>query len=171
MKLLKQALAVVGTMVVIALLVALVAPQSARAVVATLVQITPGATTHVGQYEGQLVALLCNGHQYCQEESPSGGWSASPYVVPTGYTLIVTDYTWQVLGLPPNFSLYNFLVGANGQGYGSTLSRATSDQAGTATRDLHFTAGLRIASGVTVYDLEATSSEAYATIHGYLVPN
>jgi hypothetical protein len=65
---LKQALGVLGALVVLAVIVAFVAPNRARAVAATLVQIVPGNTTHVGQAEGQLVSLFCpDDYSYCLE--------------------------------------------------------------------------------------------------------
>jgi hypothetical protein len=57
MRMLKQALGVLGALVVLAVIVAFVAPNRARAVAATLVQIVPGNTTHVGQAESRLVSL------------------------------------------------------------------------------------------------------------------
>lgn len=70
MRLLKQAWTVFATVVVIALLLAIVSPKAAHAVAAARVQIVPGTTTHVGQNESQLVSLLCNAS--CVAVDPSG---------------------------------------------------------------------------------------------------
>jgi hypothetical protein len=59
MRLLKQAMAVLGTVLTITALVAIISPKTAHALAAALVQIQPGTTTHVGQNEGQLVSLFC----------------------------------------------------------------------------------------------------------------
>jgi hypothetical protein len=94
MKVLKQALGGLRALTVLAV-VAFVAPKTAHALAAALVQIVPGTTTHVGQNESQLVSLLCgNGIAYCGAVDLSGPTSASPYVVPSGYRLIVTDWEW-----------------------------------------------------------------------------
>jgi hypothetical protein len=93
MRLLKQALGLLAALVVLAVIVAFVAPKRARAVAAALVQIVPGTTTHVGQNESQLVSLTCqSGNDFCNAVDPGGNVSTSKYVVPTGYTLIVTDW-------------------------------------------------------------------------------
>jgi hypothetical protein len=93
MRLLKETLGILGALVIVALIVAFVAPKRTHAVVATLVQILPGTTTHVGQNQSQLVSLFCpTNFSYCLELSGKGGYSFTAYAVPSGYTLIVTDY-------------------------------------------------------------------------------
>src|ERR1700679_4396314 len=95
MKLLKQALGGLGALTVFAVVVAFVAPKTAHALAAALVQIVPGTTTHVGQNESQLVSLLCgNGIAYCVAVDLSGQTSADPSGTPPGSTLIVTDGEW-----------------------------------------------------------------------------
>jgi hypothetical protein len=181
MRLLKQALGVLGALVVLAVIVAFVAPKKAHALAAALVQIVPGTTTHVGQNESQLVSLFCVEHtSFCSEESPAGGDDlGTPYVVPAGFTLIVTDYAWtSFCGSTANANTFNqadFLVnGANGPSgapYFSSFQFALSDKNGTAALTLHFASGLKMASGATPQDFEANSGCGEASIHGYLVPN
>jgi len=173
MRLLKQALAILGGLVVIAVLAALVAPQSARAVVATLVQIVPGSTTHVGQYESQVISLFCNtGDDFCQILDASGINSGVAYTVPTGSTLIITDYEWLV-NLGPASAGTTLCDTPRGATKGSfvEISCAIADTQGVYSRGEHFTTGVRVAAGVTLSDLQGKQGYGYAAIQGYLVPN
>jgi hypothetical protein len=173
MRLLKEALGIVGALVVLAVIVAFVAPNRARAVAATLVQVVPGTATHVGQHESQLVSLRCfEGKTYCSEVDAEGTADESTaYVVPKGYTLVVTDYEWQVNspsgGLLGDY-LYNFKVG-NFNG-----SEAQANQNGSiysAYGHEHYVTGFRVGSGVTLADSAAESSTGGSLVQGYLVPN
>ena len=173
MTLLKQTLAILGTVLTIAIIVAIVSPKTAHAVAAALVQIEPGATTHLGQNETQLVSLSC---QYvyggCAAINPQGVYSATAYTVPAGYTLIVTD--WQF-----------FYFGSKetpGAAYGDSLSSvqnslafvtafAVADVNGRAAANIKFTNGIRYGSGMTVTDYYSSENQGFAFIQGYLVPN
>jgi hypothetical protein len=171
MKLLKQSLGTLGALLVLAAIVALVAPQRVHAVAAALVQIIPGNTTHVGQNESQLVSLACfAGRSGCQTEDPSGVIGSSAYQVPSGYTLVITDYEWSILGGSPNIYICdapqvptNILV--------VTLSCAVSDKNGVAYSKEHFATGLRAGSGQAITDFLASNGIGTGAIQGYLVPN
>jgi hypothetical protein len=172
MRLLKEALGVLGALVIFAVIVAFVAPNRARAVAATLVQIVPGTTTHVGQHESQLVSLIClTGFSYCFEIDGEGGYSSSTaYVVPSGHTLIVTDYQFYYspsTGVAGAFGGDSFVGthGALGNGY------AINDTNGDSAGHEHYASGIRVSSGVTIYDSAASAEKGYAHIQGYLVPN
>lgn len=173
MRLLKQALGVLGALVVLAVIVAFVAPNRVRAVAATLVQIVPGTTTHVGQHESQLVSLIClGGFTHCFEIDGEGGYSSSTaYVVPSGHTLIVTDYQFYYspsTGVAGAFGGDSFVAGPNralGNGY------AINDINGVSAGHEHYASGIRVSSGVTIYDTAASAGQGYAHIQGYLVPN
>jgi hypothetical protein len=84
MNLLKQVAAILGTVTMIAILIAIVSPKTAHAVTALLVQIEPGTTTHVGQNESQLVSLQCNvGTNFCTNFGPDGvSVTLEAYVAP-----------------------------------------------------------------------------------------
>jgi hypothetical protein len=171
MRLLKEALGVLGALVVLAVIVAFVAPNRARAVAATLVQIVPGTTTHVGQHESQLISLHClEGKAYCSEIDAEGNIDEStPYVVPKGYTLIVTDYEWQA---PPsgNTGLIGDVL-SNPKGGLFNGSLAQANQIGEAYEHEHYVTGFRVGSGVALADSLASSSTGASTVQGYLVPN
>jgi hypothetical protein len=165
----------VAGVVVVALALELVAPKAVHAVVAALVQIEPGTTTHIGQNEGQMVALLCEAFTaYCAEQSPSGAVASSAYVVPAGYTLIVTDYDWYTTesGCPSSvYCLGDFLASSVGTSYLAMEIGVLADKNGEAAAQQHFTSGIRVGSGVQLEDYFAQLGFGNATVLGYLVPN
>ncbi len=173
MRLFKEALGIFGALVVLAVIVAFVAPNRARAVAATLVQIVPGTTTHVGQHESQLVSLVClTGFSHCFEIDGEGGYSSSTaYTVPSGHTLIVTDY--QYFNMTNNPSLAGAIGGDSfiGTKGGLGTSLVINDTNGDSAGHEHYASGIRVSSGVTIYDSAASAGRAYAYIQGYLVPN
>jgi hypothetical protein len=174
MRMLKQALGVLGALVLLAVIVAFVAPNRARAVAATLVQIVPGNTTHVGQNQGALVSLYCEyGYEYCVPVTPEGQYSSSTpaYVVPSGKTLIVTDWEWYgstyegaQAGTLSADTLYN-------TGGGFATSFVIADKNGRSYTHEHYATGIRVGSGVAIYDDVAFFEYGTAYIQGYLVPN
>jgi hypothetical protein len=174
----------------------IIGPPTAHALVATLVQIVPGASTHVGTTESQLVSLVCNlgaipsgGGESgtCEAVDPTGGVSGSSYQVPTGSTLIITDYEWQqTLNLSPTSSglttpgtylCDNFLQFKATSLFPIPIallpqqSCALADKSGLAYGREHFTTGIRVASGIEVFDNLSALSLGSAALQGYLVPN
>jgi hypothetical protein len=172
MRLLKEALGFLGALVVLAVIVALVAPKKAHALAAALVQIVPGTTTHVGQNESQLVSLECDGGKsFCTANDPSGVPSTTPYVVPSGYTLIVTDWVWAGSGgaAPGNLSA-DFLFNANASPGQLAFSEALTTSEGAYEHE-HYLTGIRVGSGAQLVDSLAAEGNGTARIQGYLVPN
>ena|ERR1700730_5425391 len=100
MKLLKQAMGVLGTVVMIAMIAALVAPKTAHALVATLVQVvntsaSPVPTSEVGRSNEPFMAELCiqNNISYCGSDPSS---FTVPLTTADGKTvtrLVVTQVT------------------------------------------------------------------------------
>jgi hypothetical protein len=174
MRLLKQTLGILGAVVILAVIVAFVAPKRTHALVAALVQIVPGTTTHVGQNESQLVSLYCSfGLGTCASVDSEGHGSATAYVVPSGYTLIVTDWEWfgyngEAGGLRQD-ALFNNSNSSAGSDFPE--SYVIADKNGNAFAHEHYASGIRVASGVTIGDTLAFVSEGTAFIQGYLVPN
>jgi len=107
MRLLKQAMAVLGTVVVIAVMAALIAPKAARAAVATLVFVTNTA-------DAQPFAIRL-------DLAVSGNFASGTFVVPTGKKLVI-DYISSNASLPAGDSI-SFDVGTlvNGNGVESHL--------------------------------------------------
>jgi hypothetical protein len=172
MSLLKKAWTVFATLVVVALLVAVVAPKAAHAVAAALVQIVPGTTTHVGQNESQLVSLFCvSGPGTCLPIDSNAAISSTPYVVPSGYTLIVTDWEWSCScgGAHVGETVANSLV-YEGNSFVSSVAFVTIANTGTYTHE-HYATGIRVGSGVKIEDFLASVGAGSSSIQGYLVPN
>jgi hypothetical protein len=166
MRLLKETLGVLGALVVLAVIVAFVAPNRARAVAATLVQIVPGNTTHVGQAESRLVSLRCFiGKAYCSEIGAEGNVDESTaYVVPKGYTLIVTDYQWQSNAPGPGLlsdDLFNLKVGQFNAGEAQGFQNGSIY---SAYGHEHYVTGFRVGSGVTLTDANAQSSSGASLV-------
>jgi hypothetical protein len=97
MKLLKQALAVLGTVVVIAVFAALVTPKTAHAIVATLVDVVnttanPAITQDTSKQASQIVTLYCPSTASlmpCYQLDEQGVLSTIQYSVPsTGHYVI-----------------------------------------------------------------------------------
>jgi hypothetical protein len=174
MKFAKRLLMVAGAVAIAGVLSVALVPRAVRAVVATLVQVVPGSTTHVGQNESQMVGLYCVGAT-CYPLNGSGTALASSYVVPAGYTFMITDYEWIDYGSAPSGQLvcdYIFMS-LNNVNYAAlpagSCTIASSDN--RAYRADHFTAGVRVASGMTIFDGNASNGYGYSAIQGYLVPN
>jgi len=171
MRILKQALAVFGAFVVLAVIVAFVAPRKTHALVAALVQIVPGTTTHVGQNESQLVSLICDASPHFSAVSLTGTFDPSVgYVVPAGYTLIVTDYEWFVSGGSAGLLTSDTFINTADSG-GFVYSFAIADGNGNSFVHEHYATGIRIGSGVGLGDSAAASFGSVARLQGYLVPN
>jgi hypothetical protein len=125
MRLLKRALAVLGTVVLIATIAALVTPKTAHAVVATLVQVQNGPAnpvptsmaTHLGQPSSNVVNLVSGFNFFSTNEalfSFTDDRTDSPtfsqqYVVPAGQKLVITDIEWSLCG-PASSSVFWQLV-------------------------------------------------------------
>jgi hypothetical protein len=160
---------------------AMFGPRTAHAVVAALVQIVPGTTTHVGQNESQLLSLRCLAGP-CSAIDPGGNPSETVYVVPSGYTLIVTDWEWAFRGGTSGALSADYLLNGapiSNPGGGESLlvvasSFALPDGNGLAYAHEHYATGIRLGSGAQPYDFDSSNSinvfgEAF--IQGYLVPN
>jgi hypothetical protein len=174
MRLLKEALGVLGALLILAVIAAFVAPKQVRAVAATLVQIVPGNTTHIGQTESRLISLRCLiGNAYCSTLDAEGNLSSTAYVVPAGYTLIVTDYEWEAFGQSPGL-VSDSLFNAAGQELNGSLAvptQANTTKPYQAYGHEHYTTGFRVGSGVTLLDFQANNSNGGSLVEGYLVPN
>jgi hypothetical protein len=181
MRLLKHAMAVLGTATMVVVLMAVVAPKTTHSLAAALVQVVPGTTTHVGQNESRLVSLLCAGRDVfsvnpCQEIDPEGKVSNTSYVVPSGFTLILTDYEWQVVVTSPVCGTAGDLTtdqlhnAKTGDPYATVLSIA--DPIGHSYGHEHYSTGIRVGSGVMLDDFQGNENHCgFAYVQGYLVPN
>jgi hypothetical protein len=178
MNLVHKSVSTVAHILLAALVLAALAPKATRAVAAAFVQIVPGNTTHVGQYESKLVSVLCQSGTSCQQIDASGNISPLPYEVPAGFTFVLTDYEWvadytsTTLG---GQAICDRILNANATSGLNIIfgpACATFDNSGVAYGKEHFTAGIPIASGTVFYDLLASEANGNGcSIQGYLVPN
>ena len=103
MKLLKQAMGVFGTVVVITLLVASAVPKTAHALVATLVQVVNTPTQSVPTWrtdnDGRNVVQLVYGETMLSGTSSSVNQPLSGYTVPFGSRLVIDSVS--VFAYPP----------------------------------------------------------------------
>jgi len=168
MRMLKQALGVLGALVVFAVIVAFVSPNRARGDAGAD---CPGQHHPRRRAQTRLVSLQCfDGKAYCSEINPEGNVDQSTaYVVPAGYTLIVTDYEWQSTASQGPGLVDDFL--SNPKAGLLNASEAEPNQFGQAYADVHYATGFRVSSGVTLADSLAGSSTGASLVQGYLVPN
>ncbi len=175
MTLVKRAAAVLGTVLAIALMVAIVSPKTAHAVAAALVQIVPGTTTHMGQNEGQLVMLQCTASNdgSCYLINSNAEFTVTSYVVPSGYTLIVTDweYSAQLGGAAGEMSFDNLYVTLSGGAREIVGSQAVTASGGYVYMHERYETGIKVASGYGLGDTLALYNGGMAYLQGYLVPN
>jgi hypothetical protein len=179
MRFAKRLLMVAGAVAIAGVLSVALVPRAVRAVVATVVQIVPGSSTHLGQNESQLVNLLCTEYTNgCVLVGASGVAASSPYVVPAGNTLVITDYEWYAARQSSGYlACDTIFIQAGGSVYGNfgialpNYSCTNPLPSGQAYRAEHFTSGVRIPSGGTVVDYYAYGQAGSAGVQGYLVPN
>lgn len=116
MNVLRKILVGLGSLVAVALVLALAAPKTVHAIVSTLVTVvnTPAnpvpvtLSTNGGLPLHNMVLLECisstlnsAGTATCanfNQINPDGSTSHSPFAIPSGQTLVITDVTWTVNG-------------------------------------------------------------------------
>jgi hypothetical protein len=174
MNVMRKAVSALGGIFLAALLIAALAPKATRGVAAALVQIVPGTTTHVGQNESQLVFLVCqSGNAYCNAVDPTAEVSTTPYVVPSGFTLIVTYYQWNGPSSPLQAGTLGVDVLFNPNTRTAfVFNEVIADANGSFYAHEYYPSGFRVGSGVTIADANAAAgNNVTARIQGYLVPN
>jgi hypothetical protein len=167
-------MAVLGTVIVIAVIAALVTPKTAHAVVATMVDVVntsanPAATLDNTKAASQILELICpdtapGEHFACEIQNADNGVSA--FTVPGGQTFIITSV--DVIPFTPAAGIIDLLLRQNGSG------RERWYVPGTNTTLLQFpTSGIPISSGSTLSLTVVLDSSTGAAlrIHGYLTSN
>jgi len=148
------------------------APTAAqRAPAGAPVQIIPNGTTHIGQAQSRLVHLKCEpglvttGSDCGTIDSATGVFT--PFTVPSGSALIVTDWLWEIsdssrIGLNTCTHLVATSTGAR-----LLISCAVVTSDGTVFGHEHLTSGVVLGSGMQMSQPNEVGGEVY----GYLVPN
>lgn len=126
------------------------------------------------------MSLLCGSSHSgaCDAVDANGIGASDPYVVPSGYTLIMTDWEWITEGstlATPGTLFTDELRNGNSTTVAPVftlfaISPALADQSGIAYAHEHYATGLRVGSGVEMEDNTA-ALRGIAAIEGYLVPN
>jgi len=157
----------------------LAAPRAARALAATLVQVTntaanPAIAQGVEKLASQNVLLvssaglvLPHGSVVLQQMFPNGTVDASPFVVPAGQTLVVTT-----IDLLP----IDGISGTDLVGIANTVSGVIREEFAVQcilSTQLQFPNGLGFPAGesVSVDNFGLSTSGMVFTVHGYLTSN
>lgn len=185
MRLLKQAVGGLGTLVVVLVIAALVMPKATRAIVSTLVTVVntatnPATTEDISKAGSQIVELLCEANPgasgaitSCLPQLASGILELTAFTVPAGQTFVITSIDIRPFTPGPGINII-FLAQSNSLG---TQVRNPTDGyvvPNTNTTQLQFpTSGIAISSGSTLSLLSAFESAGgvAVTLHGYLTSN
>ena len=174
MQILRQLLVGLGSILAVALLLAVAAPKSARALVAALVQVTnttanPVPVVDVQSAAQQSVELECNpAEQICYQIQPDGSNNNTAWVVPSGMHYVVSDVE-VTSEIAPGYITSVFDVQW-------TLPSGTMHAEGWqvlsngATTEFQFPSGIIVVSGSTV-GCQSAGPIAFAFVRGYLAPN
>jgi hypothetical protein len=169
-KLSKPVVAVAGT-ILAAGLFTLATPRVVHAVAAALVQVTNTASNPVPNSDittssSRIVALICEGGRFgpCTGFGPGGALDATPYIVPAGQTLVITDADVQAAGGGnDNFQIVGNTFGPGGAGVPPLSVTVLAD--GT-THHFNYSRGILFPSGASLSPLANAGVEA--TLRGYL---
>jgi ABC-type transport system substrate-binding protein len=85
-----------GSIVAVALALALASPKTVRAVVSTLVTVSntsasPAVTEGVPSMATQIIQLVCYAGAQCVQLMPGGALPSTGYTIPAGQNLVITD--------------------------------------------------------------------------------
>ena len=137
-----------------------------------------GPLTHTGRLPSEHVILQLNVFtptaptpQYFRV-FPDGTVDVTPFVIPKGSSLIVTDVDWEKSGGPPGFeTVIEFRFGSQNDPSGFIcLSTGQYDIGGFAGKSEHMTSGL-VLTKVPPVTLGSSSNLAKLIIRGYLAPS
>jgi hypothetical protein len=175
MNVLRKFLVGLGSLVVVALVLALAAPKTVRAVVSTLVTVSnttsnPVPTADVYHSATQSVSLFCDFslNTSCISLPPTGGPNVA-YTVPAGQTLMVTDVEITTAGGGGNaqFGLdYNGCTPAPAVVCRAQLWTAPNDG---DTHEFAFPTGIPFPAGAQLSIVGVISS--IGVVRGYLTSN
>jgi hypothetical protein len=168
MRLSKPVLAVGGAILAGGLIIVM-NPRTVHAVAAALVQVTNTASNPVPNSDittspSRIVALVCEGGRNgpCVGFAPGGALDATPYIVPAGQTLVITDVDVEASGGGND----NFQVLTTGAGVPPLSVTVTAD--GT-THHFNYSRGMLFPSGASLNPL--ANPGVAATLRGYLSTN
>jgi len=165
---------ILSAVLLLALLLALVAPKSAHALVATLVQVTnttanPVPVVDVQSAAQQSVELECNpAEQICYQIQSDGSNNNSVWVVPSGMHYIISDVEVTSQTAP---GYVNSVFDVQWTLPSGTLhAEGWQVLSNGATTEFQFPSGIIVVSGSTV-GCQSAGPIAFAFVRGYLAPN
>jgi len=186
MKFTKSFLTGAGAFVLAGLTLALLAPQAAHAIAATLVLVTntaasPAITESNTKMASQLVDLTLQGGNYQQQpgyynamfQISASGTAASFYVVPPGQNLVITEIDATAYNSGGVF----FTVQAGGPGaqYSGSIELAHFYMTSQGSQQFRFSSGLVFPAGSSIIFTNQTTilgtGPADFVAHGYLTAN
>jgi hypothetical protein len=174
MRMLKQALGVLGALFVLAIIVAFVAPNRARAVAATMVEVVNTVSNSVPSEDiyrlpSRNIQLVCNASDCAIAEQNGTFDGSTPWKVPSGMDFIITDVeitTYPTASTPETFFSLKWTP-PNGtlQTFGwQVLSNGV-------TVEYQFTNGIVILPGSTPTPIFGGPTVEVAVLRGYITPN
>lgn len=163
----------------------LLTPRAAHAVAAALVQVTntianPAITHETNKAASQLVQLTGVGGQYLfatgtlamgQFDPATSTTGATPYVVPAGQSLVITDIDFNIFATTGDTGVlfYNYKITPNN--FGQYYQRF--DFLSNGPQHMHYDSGLVFPAGeeVGINVIFQNGGELGATLRGYLTFN
>jgi hypothetical protein len=146
------------------LAVGLFAPRAARAVVATLVQVTnttanPVPVQDIGRPGSQILELNCpKGNVSCFAVDPANqAATAAPFTVPAGQVFVMTSADLKLASTA--FTEVDFVIDG--------FFRERWGLSGQNEVQLQFSVGIPVIVGQEMH-FESTTTSAAVTVHGYL---
>jgi hypothetical protein len=100
------------------------------------------------------------------------GGSSSPYVVPTGMALVITDYVFAPQAFPPSGGEYLLQINSQPAALFTTQMSWLASSAEPSSFQVHMTTGMEFKSGASVAVSMAAGSPQSVNFYayGYLIP-
>ncbi len=182
MRILKQAVGVLGTLAVIGVIAAVVMPKAAQGIVATLVQVVntpanPVPVQHVKESAANFLTLTNSLGSGYNEVLPDGLVNPSPFALLAGQQFVITDVSW--VATCGNFGILACSASSGDAvtlqlaAYFSTAIYAPRSGFLVAGGNDHMTSGMVVSQLPTagVFETSAGNGESIlVTLQGYVVP-
>jgi hypothetical protein len=145
-----------------------IAPKTAHALVAALVQVSntpaaPAITLDVSRLASQNVQLLCVGTQNCAQILRDGSSPVPTYIVPAGSSLVITTVQINTAG---SGSMQMTQASSSG-----VSTRASWTFASAGSFEFQYPSGIVLSSGSDILINSVTPPFIEAFLSGYLVSN
>jgi hypothetical protein len=167
-----------GALAAAAGVLALLMTRAAQAIAATLVQVANTMSSPVPAFDvfrtaSQSVTLYCDGQDACSAVGTGGSLANSPYMVPAGETLVITELEIN----PPSGgrAFSNFVLTYDGSPFDCPAAPCQDPTwivpNDGLTHQFLFPNGVLWPAGQRVYGFTSTASGVSAVARGYLTSN